>query len=165
MIGTADWLRIRPARGAFGRPAMKSARVFGIAFVIFVGFLGIYGMVAPNGAVGTSGGIFPEVMSDFTLRSFGAFYLSLALGATVLLAERNLATQLHHGFASSGLIVAITAAAFLNLKLFDFVARPGGLAYFGAYLVVGFILLVAFIRFGTGAPTTSAAQASATSSA
>ena len=82
VLGFIAWLRARPAPEPFGRPTVRSARVFTAAFVIFVGFLGLYGILAPNGAVGTSGGIFPEVMSDFTLRSFGAFYLALALGAT-----------------------------------------------------------------------------------
>lgn len=160
VLGFIAWLRARPAPEPFGRPTVRSARIFTAGFVIFVGFLGLYGILAPNGAVGTSGGIFPEVMSDFTLRSFGAFYLALALGATPLLAERNLDTLLHHGFASYGLIVAITAAAFVYLRLFDFARRPGGLAYFGAYFVAGILLLYAFVRYGTGAQTMSAAQAS-----
>jgi hypothetical protein len=160
VFGSIGWLRARPALEAFGRSTVTSARIFTVAFVIFAGFLGLYGILAPNGAVGTGGGIFPEVMSDFTLRSFGAFYLALALGATPLLAERNLDTLLHHGFASYALIVAITAAAFVYLRLFDFVRRPGGLAYFGAYLVAGILLLYAFIRYGTGAQRVSAARAS-----
>jgi hypothetical protein len=48
------------------------------------------------------------------------------------------------------LIVAITAAALVNLRLFDFAERPGGLLYIGAYLIVGLPLLFVFYRFGTG---------------
>jgi hypothetical protein len=57
---------------------------------------------------------------------------------------------MHHSFASYGLILAITAAALVHLRLFDFAARPGGLLYFGAYLVVGILVLVAFLTYGTG---------------
>ena len=31
----------------------------------------------------------------------------------------------------------ITIAALVNLSVFDFAARPGGLVYLGAYVVVG----------------------------
>jgi hypothetical protein len=48
------------------------------------------------------------------------------------------------------LILFITAAAFVYLRLFDFAVRPGGLAYFGAYLAVGIPLLIIFLRSGTG---------------
>jgi hypothetical protein len=89
-------------------------------------------------------------MSLFTLRSFAAFYLALAMGAAPLLIERSLPALLHHAFASYGLIVAITAAALVNLRLFDFAERPGGLLYIGAYLIVGVPLLFVFYRFGTG---------------
>lgn len=50
-----------------------------------------------------------------------------------------------------GLIVAITAAALFYFNLFDFARRPGGMAYFAAYLVVGSVLLFTFRRFGTSA--------------
>ena len=72
------------------------------------------------------------------------------MGAAPLLFERRLPALLHHAFASYGLIVAITAAALVNLRLFDFAERPGGLLYIGAYLIVGLPLLFAFYRFGTG---------------
>jgi hypothetical protein len=45
----------------------------------------------------------------------------------------------------------ITLAAFVNIRLFDFVARPGGLLYFGAYLIVGIPLIFTFRKYGTGA--------------
>lgn len=151
LAGLIDWWRIRPAQEDFGPPREKSIRMATIAFVILVGFLGVYGLTAPNGAVGTNGGIFPEVMSPFTLRSFGAFYLALALAPIPLIADRNLAASLHHGFAAFGLVVAITAAACVYLKLFNFAERPGGLAYFAAYVLAGIPLLLAFRRFGTGA--------------
>jgi hypothetical protein len=122
-----------------------------IFFIVFVGFLGIYGCTAKIGAPGTNGGIFPEVMSPFTLRSFGAFYLSLALAVVPLLRDRNLSTFLSHGFVSYGLIIFITTAALYYFRLFDFGAKPGGMLYYGAYLAVAVVFLVNFRKYGIGA--------------
>jgi hypothetical protein len=112
--------------------------------------LGLYGLTAQIGAPGTNAGIFPEVMSLFTLRSFGVFYFSLALGVVPYFWDRNLNAILHHSFAAFGLIVFITAAAFVYIHLFDFSNRPGGLLYFIAYLAVGIPLFFIFGKFGTG---------------
>jgi hypothetical protein len=152
IIGVVDWLRIRPrlATGKTGFSASQYAAT--VAFILFVGFLGLYGSIAQIGAPGTNGGIFPEVMSLFTLRSFGMFYLTLALAVVPYLWNQNVEAILHHRFAAYGLIVIITLAAFLNIGLFDFGAKPGGLLYFAAYLAVGIPLLFIFRRLGTGAP-------------
>lgn len=151
VIGFWDLLRIRPSARATGPGLTTFYNVSVIGFVLFVGFLGIYGLTAEVGAPGTNGGIFPEVMSAFTLRSFGMFYLTLALGVVPFLWNKNLNAILHHSIASYGLIVFITIAAFVYLRLFDFAAKPGGLAYFVAYLAVGIPLLFVFRKFGTGA--------------
>jgi hypothetical protein len=149
-VGVLDAVRARPGKQKFGPAVGASWRLLDVAFILFVGFLGGYGAVVRLGAPGTNGGIFPEVLSLFTMRSFAAFYSSIALAAILLLRERNLGTYLHHSLASYGLIVAITAAALANLGTFDFAARPGGLIYLGAYLVVGIPLLFTFRRLGTG---------------
>lgn len=150
-VGIADWLRIRPRLASAGQTFTAFQNVVLIVFILFVGFLGLYGCTAQIGAVGTNGGIFPEVMSLFTLRSFGVFYLTLALGVLPYLWNKNLNAILHHSIASYGLIVFITLAAFLYFGSFDFAARPGGLFYFGAYLAVGIPLIFLFRRYGTGA--------------
>jgi len=149
LVGVLELLRSRPAVESGPKP---SAPLYGglIFFIVFVGLLGVYGCTAQIGAAGTNGGIFPEIMSLFTLRSFGVFYLSLALAVVPLLWDRNLNTWVSHSFAAFGLILFITAAAFVYLRLFDFAAHPGGLAYFGAYLAVGIPLLIIFLRSGTG---------------
>ena len=152
IVGVIDWLRLRPALEQTGDSIRPVYRVLAILFVLFVGFLGMYGSTAQIGAPGTNGGIFPEVMSLFTLRSFGVFYLSLALGVVPLIWEKHQDTFLTHGIASYGLVLFITFAAFIYIRLFDVAARPGGLAYFGAYLLVGIPLLFIFRRHGTGAP-------------
>ena len=151
LIGLIDWIRIRPS-GETGGLQTKAKHLYSVIFyILFVGFLGVYGSTVQIGAPGTNGGIFPEIMSLFTLRSFGAFYLSLALAAIPFLWERNRNTFLTHSIASYGLVVFITLAAFVYLPLFDFLAKPGGLAYFGAYLAVGILLFFEFRNYGTGA--------------
>jgi len=150
VVGVIDWLRIRPALSSAG-PGLTTVQIIAlVGFILFVGFLGLYGYVAQIGAPGTNGGIFPEVMSLFTLRSFGVFYLTLALAVIPYLWNKNLNAILHHSIASYGLIVIITIAALVYIRLFDFSARPGGLLYFAAYLGVGIPLVFAFRKYGTG---------------
>jgi len=146
-LGIADWYRLRPARETFGPQLGRFHNVAVVLFILFVGFLGFYGMTAQSGAVGTNGGIFPEVMSPFTLRSFGVFYFAIALAVTPYLRDKNLFALLHHSIASYGLIFFITVAAFAYLGLFDFGKNPGGLLYFGAYLGVGIPLLFVFWKY------------------
>jgi hypothetical protein len=150
IIGVMDYLRIRPANTLNGTMLTSVQKFPATAFVVFVGFLGIYGLIAQIGDVGTHGGIFPEVMSLFTLRSFGVFYLSLALGVIPFFWRIGHKTILHHSYAAYGLIVFITIAALAYLPLFDFSARPGGLLYFLAYLAVGVPLIFTFRKYGTG---------------
>ena len=149
-IGVFDYLRIRPTNELSGPAITKAQSLPAIVFVIVVGFLGLYGLIAQIGAPGTNAGIFPEVMSLFTLRSFGVFYLSLALAVVPYFWNRSLNAILHHSFAAFGLILFITAAAFVYIGLFNFSEHPGGLAYFGAYLVVGIPLTFVFRKYGTG---------------
>jgi hypothetical protein len=150
IFGLFDWLRIRPKRERFGAELNREAYSVVVVFILFVGFLSVYGLFAKTGSFGTNGGIFPEVLSPFTLRSFAVFYLSLTLGMVPYLWDKNLNSLLHHSFASYALVVIITLAAFAYLSIFDFVQRPGGLLYFGAYLAVGIPLPLAFRKFGTG---------------
>ena len=119
-----------------------------IAFIIFVGFLGLYGLTANVGDVGTNAGIFPEIMSLFTLRSFGVFYFCIALAVLPYLWNHNFESLYHHAIASYGLIAFITLAAVVYIRLFDFAVRPGGLLYFAAYLGVGIPLLFVFRKYG-----------------
>ena len=149
-VAALEWLMRRPARVQFGARPGCADRAFVAAFFIFVAFLAGYSLLAPIGAPGTNGGIFPEVMSAFTLRSFAAFYLALALGAIPLALENSVSPGLHHGWASLGLIVIITLAALVNIRLFDFAARPGGLAYIGAYVIVGIPVASVLLLRGTG---------------
>jgi hypothetical protein len=150
ILGVFDWIRLRPVREQRGKQVQWWQRAAVLVFILLVGFLGVYDSTNQLGDPGTNADIFPELISLFTLRSFGLFYLSLALAAVPLLWEKNLNTLLSHGFAAYGLIVFITAAAFVYLHLFDFTAHPGGLLYIGAYLIVGVPLFFVFLLFGTG---------------
>ena len=150
LVGVMDWLRLRPALASSGPAISPSQKIFVIGFVIFVGFLGLYGMTAQIGAPGTNGGIFPELMSLFTLRSFGVFYFTLTLAVAPYLWNKSLNAILHHSFASYGLVAFITLAAFAYLGLFDFAQRPGGLLYFAAYFAVAIPLPIIFRKYGTG---------------
>lgn len=150
IVGAADWLRIRPSNIVDGPRISSSQKVFLIAFVVFVGFLGLYGLSAQIGSPGTNGGIFPEIMSLFTLRSFGVFYFTLVLAVIPYFWDKSLNAILHHSFASYGLVAFITAAAFVYIHLFDFVHRPGGSLYFMAYFAVAIPLPFVFRKYGTG---------------
>lgn len=150
VVGIFDYLRIRPANKPNGTILTNPQKIPAGAFVVFVGFLGIYGLIAQIGDVGTNGGIFPEIMSLFTLRSFGVFYLSLALAVIPFFWNIGHKTVLHHSYAAYGLIVFITIAALVYLPLFDFSTRSGGLLYFAAYLGVGIPLTFVFRKHGTG---------------
>jgi hypothetical protein len=150
LAGMVDWFRIRATLDASGPMFGRTQSVLVLVFIVFVGFLGLYGCTQQVGAPGTNGGIFPEVMSLFTLRSFGVFYLTLALGVVPYIWNKSLNAILHHSVASYGLVVIITLAAFVYLRLFDFTSKPGGLLYFGAYFSVGIPLIFVFRNHGTG---------------
>jgi hypothetical protein len=152
LTGIFELLRNRPQNDSTGITATTNSFQYTalIFFILFVGFLGLYGCTAQIGAPGTNGGIFPEVMSLFTLRNFGVFYLSIALAVVPFLKDRSINSILHHSIASYGLILFITIAAFIYIGVFDFATKPGGLLYFGAYLAVGIPLLFSFRKLGTG---------------
>lgn len=150
LVGIIDYLRIRPSKITGGPTITKVQRVLAVGFVIFVGFLGLYGLSAQVGAPGTNAGIFPEIMSLFTLRSFAVFYFSLAVAVTPYFWDNSLKAILSHSIASYGLVITITMAAFIYISLFDFTARPGGLLYFGGYFIVGIPLIFTFRKYGTG---------------
>jgi hypothetical protein len=150
IAGITDYFRVRPARQIFGRSTHTIHRILALTFVMVVGWLALYGLFAKVGAIGTNGGIFPEVMSLFTLRSFAAFYLSLTVGALPLIWEKSLPVLLNHGYASYGLVIFITAAIFAYLEVFDFAIKPGQLIYVGAYFLVGIPTFFVLLREGTG---------------
>jgi hypothetical protein len=152
LLGIYEWSQLRPAPETFGPQARPFHYFLISAFVAIVAGLAFYGLYAQVGDVGTNGGVFPEVMSLFTLRAFAVFYLSLCTSAAIMLRERNLLTMLTYGFSSYFLVIAITAAIFVYFNLFDFSAHPGQLIYVGAYFLIGIPLTWTIIKEGTGVP-------------
>jgi hypothetical protein len=121
------------------------------AFVIFVVFLGLYGLFAPVDGPALHAGIFPEILTPFTLRAFGAFYLSLGLAAITLLTKWSDANSgLNYGYSAYGLIVFISVAFIVYWPLFDIANHPFQLLYPGVYFAVGIPVLILLFRHGTG---------------
>jgi hypothetical protein len=148
----AVWaIELARTRSAFAaHPFRAGQAVIVAAFILFVGFLGLYGLFAPEGSRGLSGGIFPEVLTPFTLRAFGGLYLSIALAPILFLITRNFQATLSHMLLSWGLIFFITIAGLVFIDRFDFAARPGQWLYFGTYALVGAVTLGYMLRYGTG---------------
>jgi hypothetical protein len=144
------WLR-RPVLAAVGAPLGPAAFAFTIAFILSVGFLGLYGLLAVEGMRGLNASIFPEQISMLSLRAFGAFYLALALAVVPLLWARGRANVLTHSYAAYALVVLITAAAIVFIGQFDFAGRPTQAIYLGIYLLVGTVNGFYLMRYGTGA--------------
>jgi hypothetical protein len=143
--------RHRPIVSAVGPPLSKVAIGLALLFIGIVGFLGIYGLTAVPGMRGLNASIFPEQLSPFSLRAFGAFYFALALAVVPLLWARGIGNLVNHGFAMYALLVFITLAAIFFIERFDFVGRPTQLFYIGIYLAVATAVGVYLVRYGTGA--------------
>jgi energy-converting hydrogenase Eha subunit A len=150
IVGLFDFFRNRPSHQDFGPSTQTLHRVMALGFVMIVGLLAVFGLLAQVGDVGTNGGVFPEVMSLFTLRSFAVFYLSLTVGALPLIWERNLSVLLNHAYAAYALVIFITLAIFVYFRIFNLANHPGQLIYVGAYFLVGIPILAVLIREGTG---------------
>jgi hypothetical protein len=150
VVAWLEWTRRRPLLKAIGHPNGVLLNTLAVVFVLFVGFLGVYGLIAVEGMRGLNRAIFPEVLSPFTLRAFGAFYLCIALGVVPLLFARGRDNVLAHGLASYGALVAITVAAIAFIDVFDFAARPTQLIYPGIYVLVGTVVGIYLARYGVG---------------
>ena len=155
VVGILDWARLRPPATTEGLPVPLWVRVMMISFFVLVSILGL--VLLPR-STPSQGGIFPDRLTVFTLRAFGAFYSALAIGAIPTLIAHRFAPILAFAWTGTALIVPILAAAIVNLEKFDFVARPDGLIYVGTYVVAlfGAILFKAYERMATPAPADSA---------
>lgn len=150
LLALVEYPRVQPSLAPDGPPVSWLLRGLNLVFIVFAAFLGYYGLTAKIGDFGTNGGIFPELLSLFTLRSFGAFYFSLGLGVIPLLWAKSARSYLSHGFLSSGFLVFITLAAFAYLRVFNFQAHPSQMIYIGTYLVVGGVVFILLLKYGTG---------------
>lgn len=117
-------------------PVGRGVRLLLLGLTAFVGLLALGGFLAGTGGVSTTGKIFPEPLTLFSVRAFAAFYLALAIGLAALLWRPGTRSAFTLGLAGVSLIIPILAAALLNISAFNFVERPLGLLYLGAYIVV-----------------------------
>jgi hypothetical protein len=129
-----------------------------IFFILFVGFLALYGWVSGAEGRGADASIFPEPLSMFSLRAFASFYAALAMSMVPMLWAKGSQSVLTLGKAGMSFIVAITIAAFVYLSIFNFSEHPGQLMYMGAYVGAFFVLIGLFIfdkRIQTASPIAS----------
>ena len=120
---------------------------------IFTALLGVAGFIAGDGGLSTTGEIFPEPLTLFTVRAFAAFYVALAVGIGALVLRPSMASSLVFGLFGTALIVAIVVAAVAHLSAFDFSGRPLGILYLGAYVVVFAPSIVFLWRHRSEMPT------------
>ncbi|MGZ9221477.1 MAG: hypothetical protein ACXW4Q_05170, partial [Anaerolineales bacterium] len=134
LVGIVDWLRSRPILKAEEAQIPRLFRILPLGAVLFTGSLGLYGLLVPFDGFGTNGEVFPEPLFPLVLRAFAAFYFSLGLAVIPLVRVPNLRLFLTHVYSAMGFIVAITIAALVYIRLFDFGKHPLGLGYIGAYV-------------------------------
>jgi hypothetical protein len=148
VVGVADVMRNRP-RLVEGLPVPSWLRGLLIVFVVLVSFIAVVAALGSGGTPGRT--VFPEPLSPFTLRAFGAFFLAQVIGAVSLLWAPSMVPVLVYLRGGVAQIVPITAAALVYLDRFDLGDHPLQVTYIGAYVAafVG-ILLVGFWARGRG---------------
>jgi hypothetical protein len=131
VVGVADLLRLRPSLRGEGSPANPTLRVLWAIFASLVGFIGLAAFMKAHA---TNLKVFPEPMTPFTLRAFGGFYLSLALGAASVVMSRTLRPTIAYTSAPSTFTGLITVTCLVYVNVFNFSAHHLQWIYFGAYL-------------------------------
>ena len=142
---TIEWLRTKPEISAEGFEVPAWTRWLMGVFILFVGFLAIYGWISGAESHGTDASVFPEALSLFTLRAFASFYAALASAVVPLIWTKGSSAVLTLGRAGMSFIIVITIAALVNLNKFNFAEHPGQLIYLGAYLGAFLVLSVLFL--------------------
>jgi hypothetical protein len=143
LVGVVDLLRLRPSSEVEGAPMQWWARVMWAGFVAFVGALAAVAAFVPE--EGERLNFFPEALTPFSLRAFGAFFLALGLGSLPLLWSRTMTPTITFMPAGLGLSVPILAAAIAFAGLFDPGSRPQQLAYPLAYLAAVLVALAVLV--------------------
>lgn len=134
VVGAIDVARLRPGPEMDGRPMPLVVRTLVLMFIVFVGYLFGVALLRPSASVG--GGVFPEDMSPFTVRSFGVYFLALVLAAIVVARRSTVEPLLAHIVGGIGITIAILLASLLHLDVFSFSDHPGQWIYLGSYIVV-----------------------------
>ena len=134
VAGVIELARRRPSTDAGGtQPGILRLAV--IAFVVVVGFLTAIAIFRPGS--GRTLNIFPQELSPFTVRAFGAFYLALIVGAVPLLWTRTTASVAGYAAAGEWLIVFILLPVIFFWGVFDLENHATQLIYPGTYVAVG----------------------------
>lgn len=115
-----------------------------LLLALVLGVLAAGVLIAGTVSAATSGKVFPEPVTLFTVRAFGALNLSLAVGALIAAVRRSHSASVWLALAAGFLIVPTLLAAFANFGAFDLANRPLGAVYVGAYLVL-LVLIVPFV--------------------
>ena len=103
-VGVTEMIRLHPKSTPNGEILNAAQKIPAVLFVIFVGFLGGYGIVAQIGDVGTNGGIFlyrhPLLTSETFPDNIGILGINLNKHLTHLGGQdlKCLARHLHHQF-------------------------------------------------------------------
>jgi hypothetical protein len=122
-------------------PVGAGVRTALLLLAALLGLLAVAATLAGTVSAATSGKVFPEPVTLFTVRAFGALNLSLALGAFIAAVRRSRSATVWLALAAGFLIVPTLIAALANLSAFDLANRPLGALYVGAYVVLlGLIL-------------------------
>lgn len=145
--GIIDVLRLRPHIQVEGVAVPLLLRLMVIAFVPFAGLIAFGASIAQPGGSATQGGFFPDQMTLFTVRAFGAFYAAVALGAAPFIWARSVGSIVRYGRNGLAFVITITAAALFHFDKFDFAARPGGAFYLGVYVVLFVAALILVMRY------------------
>jgi hypothetical protein len=122
--------------GDEGAPVRGAVRAVLVGLALLLGLLAVGVLVAGTVSSATSGKVFPEPVTLFTVRAFGALNLSLAIGALIAAVRRSRTASAWLALAAGFLIVPTLIAAFANFATFDLSNRPLGAVYVGAYVVL-----------------------------
>lgn len=104
-----------------------------VALAAGLGALAVAAALADVVGPQTSGKVFPEAVTLFTVRAFAALNLSMAIGALVAALRGSRSAGAWLALAALFLLGPTLAAALANLREFDFVNRPLGWLYLGGY--------------------------------
>jgi hypothetical protein len=104
-----------------------------LALAVVLGALAIGAALADVVGPATSGKVFPEAVTLFTVRAFAALNLSMAVGALVAAIRGSRGASAWLALAALFLLAPTLAAAAANLGAFDFTNRPLGWLYLGGY--------------------------------
>ena len=140
------WHRTRAGEPLHGEGPERVTRGVQVALAGVATALGLLAIVvAFAGTVGpaTSGKVFPEPVTLFTVRAFAALNLSMAIGALVAAIGGSRSASAWLALAAIFLVGPTLIAALANLGAFDLANRPLGAVYVLGYAV----LLAAAVAF------------------